>query len=491
MFKKIVSNTLSQVLSKVWTAIISIFLIGILTKYLPMNLYGLYNKIYNYLWIFAFLADLGLYTIAIREITNNKKDTSKIVWNILTLRFFLWIIILFLALSVAYILPWYNSTIALISIFIVSIFTIVSLLNSAILALMQSYMKIEFSLFSVILWKILNIWLVGTIVFILYPKISSLNYSIPFIYIMLAWLAWITLNTFLNYLYAKRITKIRFNFDFSYIKHIFKISLPYGVALFLSVVYFKVDIILLSILEWQDKADISIALYSLPMKIIEVLMVIWWFYLNSILPSLTKFYKNKDKKALNSLLNISFKILFSFWIFVFIIWVLFKDYIIEIIANKDYLDTSLIYNSSDVFPIVLWVLVFYFISLVFIYSLIVIKKQSLLLKINIIITIFNIIWNIILIPKYSFIWAWITTLLSQILLMLFTYFYTNKYIKIKIPFLYILKVIFLWVFIYMFWLFLLNNYSVWLYIDILLYWFLLLIIYLLFIYIFLNKKIVK
>ncbi len=94
--------------------------------------------------------------------------------------------------------------------------------------------------------------------------------------------------------------------------------LPYGVALFLSVVYFKVDIILLSILEWQDKADISIALYSLPMKIIEVLMVIWWFYLNSILPSLTKFYANKDKKALNSLLNISFKILFSLFEYLFL-----------------------------------------------------------------------------------------------------------------------------------------------------------------------------
>ena len=63
-------------------------------------------------------------------------------------------------------------------------------------------------------------------------------------------------------------------FDREYIKHIIKISLPYGIALFLSVVYFKIDIILLSILEPTEKADISIALYSLPMKVVEVLMVI-------------------------------------------------------------------------------------------------------------------------------------------------------------------------------------------------------------------------
>jgi hypothetical protein len=53
----------------------------------------------------------------------------------------------------------------------------------------------------------------------------------------------------LNFFYAKRIAKFWFAFDWDYIKHIFKISLPYGLALFLSIVYFKVDVILLSIIE--------------------------------------------------------------------------------------------------------------------------------------------------------------------------------------------------------------------------------------------------
>ena len=79
MLKKIASNTFAQILSKVGTAIISIFLISILTNYLSIELYGLYLKIYNYIGIFVFLADLGLYTIAIREISANKSDTKKIV----------------------------------------------------------------------------------------------------------------------------------------------------------------------------------------------------------------------------------------------------------------------------------------------------------------------------------------------------------------------------------------------------------------------------
>jgi len=39
-------------------------------------------------------------------------------------------------------------------------------------------------------------------------------------------------------------------------------------------VYFKVDVIILSVLEPISKSDLSIALYSLPMKIVEVVMVL-------------------------------------------------------------------------------------------------------------------------------------------------------------------------------------------------------------------------
>ena len=479
MFKKIVSNTIAQILSKVWTAIIAIFLISILTNYLSVEIYWLYSKIYNYIWIFVFLADLGLYAIAIREITNNKNNTSEIVWNVMSLRLVLWIFILIFATWLAFFLPGYNSSLAIISIFIASIFTILQLLNSSILALMQANMKIEFSAISLILAKIVNLWLVAIIAYVLYPKeiIENSNYFTPFLYIISAWVISVFFNTIINYWYARKIVKFWFNWDYKYIKYLFKIALPYWIALFLSVVYFKIDIIILSLMEWPVKGDLSIALYSLPIKIIEVLMVIWWFYMTSMLPSLTKAFKKKDKKTLDHLIWISFKILFSVWILIFTLWVLFRDYIIKIIANKDYLNPVYQYNSSDAFLIVFAVVVFNFLSLVFIYSLISSENQSKLLKINIVVTIFNIILNIILIPKYSFMWAWFTTLFSQILLTFLWYYYTRKLIKFHLPFLFIIKNLLLWIIIFSLWYFILNNYSINLYFDFFVYWWILFWIY--------------
>lgn len=497
MFRKIATNTISQIFSKATTAIIAIFLISILTNYLTVELYWLYSKVYNYVWIFVFLADLWLYAITIREITNNKEKSSFIVWNVMSLRLILWIIILILAVSIAFFLPWYNDKLALISIFIASIFTILQLINSSILALMQANMKVEYSAITLIIWKLINLFWTAFVAYIFYPKefIENSDYFSPFIYIMVVWVISVFINTILNYFYARKIVNFSFAWDFSYIKHIFKISLPYWIALFLSVVYFKMDIMILSIMEDQLVADRNISLYSLPMKIVEVIMVIWWFYMTSILPSLTKFFKEKDDLSLTKLTDISFKVLFMFSLMIFVLWVLFREYIILIIANSDYLNV-IPYNSADAFLIVFAVILFYFISLVFIYTFVASENQHKLLKINIIVTIFNFIWNIILIPYYSFIWAWIITLLSQILLFILWYFWTKNIVKFNFPIKFLFINIVFSIFLYFFWYVILKNFSFywkikyWLYIDFFVYWWLLFIIYIIF-YFLIYKKFIK
>jgi O-antigen/teichoic acid export membrane protein len=70
--KKIYTNTLAQIAGKIMTALISIFMIKILTNYLDVAGYGMYSKIYNYLSIFAVIADLGLYTITVRELSKHE-----------------------------------------------------------------------------------------------------------------------------------------------------------------------------------------------------------------------------------------------------------------------------------------------------------------------------------------------------------------------------------------------------------------------------------
>ncbi len=427
--KKVYLNTIAQLAWKFSTAFISIFLIKILTNYLSLDDYGLYSKVYNYLSIFAVIADLGLFTITIREISANKEDRAlvqKIIWNMMTIRASLWILIIFLSVAIAYCLPWYNSKLALYSIFITSFFVFFGLMNSAIISLLQAYLKTEFTFISTTAWKISNFLFMLFIVYIVYPKWYLQSHpnlkDTAFLWIMFAWVFGNLVMTALVYMYWRKVERITFAFDKKHLKNLIKESIPYWLAMFLNVIYFKVDVIILSIMESKNVVDKSIALYSVPMKIVEVWMLFWWLFLQSMLPLFTKAVKDKSKEDLDLLVGKSYKLLFTFWMAI-VGFSLVNGYeILRLVATPEYLDHSkYIWNSLDSYRIVVFVFLFCFISSIFTYLLIASSEQSRLLKLNFYLTIINVVLNILLIPKFSFIWSSVATLLSEVVMLINTY----------------------------------------------------------------------
>ncbi len=478
MLKKIISSTISQILAKVITAIITIFFLSLITNYFTLELFWIYNKVFNYIFIFAFLVDLWLYAISVKEIWENKEKTQYIFSNILSLRLFSAIFVIFLSVTVASFLPWYNENIVLFAIFIASIFTFFSLINSSLLALMQAHMKMEFSLLSVVMNKIFVLLASFFVIKYLFPidyhelksnDIIETQLKTTFLVIIAIVTLWMFINMLLNYFYARTITKIKLGFDLVYIKKIFLKSLPYAIALFLSVVYTKIDIVLISLMEKGLIADRSIALYSLPLKIMDVFMIIASFFMNSLLPWLSENYKNKEISKIKNIVQNAFKVMFSFWIIIIFFGLILKDNIVKIIANSQYLEqTNLnMFTSSDAFWIIFFMILFFYLGIIFSYLLIATNNQKKLLKISIILTIVNIVWNIVLIPYYSFVWAWIATVLTQIVFLFLVYIESRKIIKFDIPYMFIIYVFLLWFLSYLALNFLIVSFSINIYFDVL------------------------
>ncbi|MBP8016834.1 oligosaccharide flippase family protein, partial [Candidatus Gracilibacteria bacterium] len=427
--KKVYWNTIAQLAAKFSTAFISIFLIKVLTNYLSVADYGLYSKIYNYMSIFAVIADLGLFTITIREISNNKENKAivqSIIGNIMTIRMTLGILIIFLSVGIAYFLPGYNSNLALTSIFITGFFVYFGLMNSAILSLLQAYLKTEYSFVSTTVGKLANFIFIIIIVFVLYPKAMitgnpDMQFN-AFLWIMFAGVFGNIIMTLMIYKYSIGVEKINFEFHLPQIKSLIKESIPYGLAMFLNAIFFKVDVIILSLMESSKNADESIALYSVPGKIVEVGMMFGGLFLQSMLPLFTQAIKHKNYDEMNGYVKKSYKLLFAFGVAI-VGFSLVNGYdILALVVSKDYLDhTKYIFNSLDAYKITVFIFLFYFISSIFTYLLIAAGEQGRLLKINFYITIVNIIGNIILIPRLSFIGSSISTLISQIILLVYTY----------------------------------------------------------------------
>jgi O-antigen/teichoic acid export membrane protein len=424
--RKIYTNTIAQIWAKVLTALISIVMIKILTTYLDVAGYGLYSKIYNYLSIFAVIADLGLYTITVRELSANKDDprmVDKIASNVLTLRTLSGALIIIFSLGIGFFIDGYNSPEAMIGIAIASIFTLFGLVNSSLMSYLQSILRTEFSLVANTAGKLLTLGMI-----ILFASAAWwATHTDRFTLVMIAGLAGNGLMTALTWWYTQRWHPVQFWWDLTYIRHILVVSLPYGLALFLNVIFFKVDIILLSILEPRDIADSVIALYSLPMKIIEVGMLYGTVFLNSLLPVLTVAYATWEHEKTKKLVRHAAYLLFSGGLFGSLVLYFGAAPILELISTKGFADTVIHGASSiDAMRIVAWILLIYSLSSLSTYILIARGQERKMLTINAGIAIANLVGNLLIIPHYSFIGSAWVTLASQVLLLILTSYHARR-----------------------------------------------------------------
>lgn len=405
-------------------------MIKVITNYLSVDGYGLYTKIYNYLSIFAVIADLGLYTITVRELTkyaDDKNMVEKISGNVLSLRTFSGIGIIFLSLALAPFLSWYDTMSAYIGIAIASLFVLAWLINSSLMSYLQATLRTEFTLIANTSGKLLTFWLVVLFASVLYPATVGNMDEVKFALIMLAGLAGNLLMMVLTWWYTRKYIKIVFGWDKKYIKEIIVLSLPYGIALFLNAIFFKVDTILLSVMESKDIADTAVALYGLPMKLVEVGMMYGTIFLNSLLPVLTLALEKNDTAKFRKVTRHALLIMLLWGM----IWsgILFfgAEYVIRIISTEDFITTRVLgYSSVDALKIVAPIFLVYFLSSLYTYILIAKWEQKKMMYINAFVALANIVGNIIFIPEYSFIGSAWVTLITQILLLCITFFVVHK-----------------------------------------------------------------
>jgi O-antigen/teichoic acid export membrane protein len=257
---------------------------------------------------------------------------------------------------------------------------------------LQATLRTEFTLVANTAGKLLTFGMVVLFASIIYPVTSGVTSEYKFTLIMLAGLAGNILMTGLTWWYASRYHPVRFAWDSEYIRHIIRVSLPYGIALFLNVIFFKVDMILLSVMESRDIADIAVALYGLPMKLVEVGMMYGTIFLNSLLPVLTTALEKKDNAKVAKLTRHAFSLLFIFGISSSIFIALFAPWVISTISTDAFVHTTLFGHSSvDALRIVGWIFLVYFISSLYTYILIARGEQKKMMYINASIALLNII----------------------------------------------------------------------------------------------------
>jgi len=469
--KKILSNTFWQILGRLTTASIGIITVKLITNYLPINYFGQYTTLYEYISFFAIGADFGIYTIGVREMAKKEKTVSEILANILSIRIVLISIFLSLAVIVANLIPSYQNTLIQSGIWIIVLSTSLTLLYGTLSSVLQYKLKMIYSTIALIIGKVVSASYIIYTIFSLHPN----NLEAGFKHILLAGVFGNIILLGLIIIFVSRETKIRIDFNWVYTKYLVINALPLGLALILSTIYFRIDVILLGFLRNYHETGI----YGVPLKIMEIVGVIPTFFMNSALPSITKAWK-ESKNRFNQLLHRSWEFLFLIATPILIGGIILAYPLTFIIASPQYLsgfhcsqNIQYVYSqeiealekcanvpTNELFTIestssikyiqgsdlalklLLIASFFTFLNALISFSLVAMDKQKTLLVINFIGVIFNLFTNLIFIPKYGFMGAGITTILSEIIIFLSGNYFLFKLINFKIPFYKTSKILF-------------------------------------------------
>ncbi len=400
--RKIASNTFIQFASRIISGILGIVVMGVLTRYLGVEKFGYYTTVFSYLFFFASFSDLGLYLITVSDL-NKQDDREKFYFSLFVLRIITAFFILLLAVMIVF---WFPYPIEVkYGIAIISLATFFSLMIQMQSAYFQVNMKTVITSIAEIVGKVVLFAFILVVVYmnlgfyyVLWVIVLSVfvQFLIPSFYA-------VSVKKFLNFVLTKRDEYV------SIWKNIFKKIWPIALSQIFVLIYFKMDIIFLSVLRPQNLASIEIGIYGVSYKILEVLIAFIPLFMGVVVPLLSKYWKEKKYNMFKETYQNIFDILSFFIIPTVFMGVVFSRQIIDLLAPG-------FVDSDRVLMILMLAIGIISFTHLPTYTIIVLGKQRDMMKIYLMSAVLAVILYLVFIPMYSY-WAaaWITVFIETLI----------------------------------------------------------------------------
>ena len=440
--RKILENTFIQVLGKLITAGLSIIVLKIISGYLGTAGYGDYTTVYQFLAFFGIAADFGIYTITVKEMSKDESKIPMILGNVLGLRTLLAIVTMGSAAIAAFLIPSYANTVIPMGVLIATLATFFTLLNGTVSSVLQVHLKMQYATIGLVIGKIASVSYMGAVAYILFAN----DLHTGFQHLLWAGVIGNLVMFLITSSYVTKFTNISYRFNFAFWKKIFITSLPYGVALVLNTIYFRLDVILLTLLLPHTQvladgttncassmcSDTEVGLYGVAMRFLEMLVIIPIYFMNSVLPVMTKYIEEQNKK-IKVLMQYSFDFLIATGVPILVGGFILAIPIIKFISNPDFVGGNIHQYGSDLaVRILMFAMLFSFVNALFGFTLVVLNQQIKLMYINAVCVVFNLIGNLIVIPTWGFRGAAITSVLSELFILILTGWVAKQALRLNL-----------------------------------------------------------
>jgi O-antigen/teichoic acid export membrane protein len=415
--RKIAGNTIYQIVGKLISMSITMTAVFIITRTYGREGYGEFSLMQSWPALFFVIVDFGINAIATRELSKDWSKANKYFGNILMIRF---VFSLFLILILSLSLNLFSYSVSLKNGIILGLFL---LLTQALYSTTNIFFQVKLRYdYSTIAYTAGYI-----IIFILVLVLSYLKIGV----------AWVNFSyvvggliTFLFSLYFAN--KLGITPDFAFDKRLwvyfFKSSLPIGIMFLFSQMSFKEDALMLSFLKLPKSYGLnnteSVAVYALPYKIFEVLLVVPTFFMNSVYPILVNHMLGGEEKLKKTFTKVIYFLIFS-GLFVGLLGFIFSPLAIKILGGQEFS------QSIGVLKILAGSVFIFYLTSPISWLIVTLGYQKYLPWIYFVSFSFNMISNFILIPRYSFFGASWVTVASEFIVLILLVLFARKSWKLK------------------------------------------------------------
>ncbi|MEI6498874.1 MAG: flippase [bacterium] len=401
--KGIFISTVSQIIGRVATLAFALISIKLITNYLGTTGTGEFNTITTYINFFIVIADLGLFSVTVREIAKNPEKEKKIISNVLFLRIITALIACVLAGAIVFSTNYGNNI--KVGVLFALGFLFFNLLSSVYDIVLQYRLHMQYSALAEFLSKIVSLIALFIIIrlhgdFLWIVSTTSISGLVIYIF------KWYFAKQFISF-------SPKYNKEIS--NWIMRAAIPLGAVFIVNNLFFKVDTLVL----FAIKGASAVGIYSVSYKVLEVTIFVGSYFASSLKPMFSK-HIDGDQQALRSVLSKAIVIMIAISMPIAIVSIVFAKEIIVFLSNNDFVSGS---NALILLALTLPII---YLDALLGEVLVAKDARKLLINIAIIVLLFNLGLNILLIPIFSFMGAAFVTLISEILLLGINIHYTRK-----------------------------------------------------------------
>ena len=383
-------NTLWGASGRLLGGVLAVVTLAVLSRALGPKTYGDYATALAFFYVFSAVADLGIYQILVRDLGKPGKDEGRAVGTALTIRITAVIAALLIGYALFRVIPQYAG---IQSLGLISAMVYVPLsLGQVLMAVFQKHLAVRDA-------AVIEVFTRGLQAAGVFWLASEAFFSAkPYLLILLGTTL---LQFFLLSSKTKKLVTIRFGGKGS--KQMLKDALPVGISLIFTLIYFRMDTVLLSL--FQDSEAVGI--YNLAYKVLEQLIFLPAMFIGVLTPIMTRLYTENKTRFKRITEEAAKMILLAILPIVIGGWFL-RKHIILLLGGSQYT------AAADALAPLLGAVALIYIGTLLGALVIITERQRRAVRVYAGAMVLSVGLNIAVIPTYSYVGAAWTTVVTEI-----------------------------------------------------------------------------